>query len=77
MQRVKEFHIQNQDPYFQKYARKYTDLPMQVMLRKQDDAYVSDRFLRASDFDGALGETNNPDWKTIVFDRKSCTFVAN
>lgn len=39
---------------------------MQVMLRKQGDAYVTDRMLRASDFDGALGETNNPDWKTIV-----------
>lgn len=49
---------------------------MQVMLRKQGDAYVTDRMLRASDFDGALGETNNPDWKTIVFDRKSCTFVV-
>ena len=31
---LKEFHIQNQDPYFQEYARKYTDMPMQVMLRK-------------------------------------------
>ncbi|MDP2282394.1 MAG: molybdopterin-dependent oxidoreductase, partial [Methylotenera sp.] len=73
---LKEFHIDNQDPYFQEYSRKYTDLPMQVMLRKQGDAYVSDRFLRASDFDGALGETNNPDWKTIVFDEKTKAFVA-
>jgi len=73
---LKEFYIDNQDPYFQEYARKYTDLPMQVMLRKHGDGYVSDRFLRASDFDGALGETNNPDWKTIVYDEKTKTFVA-
>ncbi|HUX63078.1 nitrate reductase subunit alpha [Sulfuricella sp.] len=73
---LKEFYIDKQDPYFQEYARKYTDLPMQVMLRKHGNAYVSDRFLRASDFDGALGETNNPDWKTIVYDEKTQAFVA-
>lgn len=73
---LKEFYIDRQDPYFQEYARKYTDLPMQVMLRKHGDGYVSDRFLRASDFDGALGETNNPEWKTIVYDEKSQAFVA-
>jgi nitrate reductase / nitrite oxidoreductase, alpha subunit len=73
---LKEFFIEKQDPYFQEYARKYTDLPMQVMLRPQGDAYVSDRFLRASDFDGAMGETNNPEWKTVVFDRKSFCFVV-
>ncbi len=73
---LKEYYIDNQDPYFQEYARQYTDLPMQVMLRQQDGAYVSDRFLRASDFDGALGETNNPEWKTIVYDEASKSFVA-
>ena len=46
------------------------------MLRKHGDGYVSDRCLRASDLDGALGETNNPDWKTIVYDEKSKSFVA-
>ena len=73
---LKEYYIDRQDPYFQEYARKYTDLPMQVMLRKHGDAWVSDRFLRASDFDGDLGETNNPDWKTIVYDETSRSFVA-
>ncbi|MHB9118597.1 MAG: nitrate reductase subunit alpha [Burkholderiales bacterium] len=73
---LKEFFIDKQDPYFQEYSRKYTDLPMQVILRRHGDAYVSDRFLRASDFDGGLGETNNPDWKTIVYDEKSKSFLA-
>ena len=73
---LKEFHVDKQDPYFAEYARKYTDMPMQVMLRKDGDRYVSDRFLRASDFDGNLGEDNNPEWKTIVWDAKSKAFVA-
>ncbi|MBI2383382.1 MAG: nitrate reductase subunit alpha [Gammaproteobacteria bacterium] len=73
---LKEFHIDRQDPYFTQYARKYTDLPVQVLLRKQGESYVSDRFLRASDFDGALGEKNNPEWKTIVWDETSKAFVA-
>jgi len=73
---LKEFYVERQDPYFQDYARQYTDLPMQVMLRPHGDAWVTDRFLRAADFDGALGEANNPEWKTIVFDEKSRAFVA-
>ncbi len=73
---LKEFYIDKQDPYFSRYARTYTDMPMQVVLRAHGQGYVSDRNLRASDFDGALGETNNPEWKTIVFDEKSNRFVA-
>ena len=73
---LREFYIDKQDPYFSEYARKYTDLPIQVMLRQHGEGYVSDRCLRASDLDGALGETNNPDWKTIVYDEKSKSFVV-
>ncbi|MFV0662479.1 nitrate reductase subunit alpha [Denitromonas sp.] len=73
---LKEFYINKQDPYFQQYARKYTDLPMLVMLRKHDGGYVTDRNLRASDFDGAMGEINNPEWKTVAFDTKTNSYVA-
>ena len=73
---LKEFLVDKQDPYFSEYARKYTDLPMQVVLRKHGEGYVSDRNLRASDFDNNLGESNNPEWKTIVFDKKSGRFIA-
>ncbi|MCD6672298.1 MAG: nitrate reductase subunit alpha [Burkholderiaceae bacterium] len=31
-------------------------------------AFVPGRTLRASDFPDALGQTNNPDWKTVAFD---------
>ena len=73
---LKEFYLEQQDPYFKEYAQKYTDLPNQVMLRKDGDRYVSDRFLRASDFSDKLGQDNNPEWKTIVWDAKSKAFVC-
>jgi nitrate reductase / nitrite oxidoreductase, alpha subunit len=65
---LKEFYVDRQVRYFQDYARRFTDLPLLVTLRERDDAYVPDRFLRASD----LGETTgNADWKTAVFDATS------
>ncbi len=73
---LKEFYLDRQDPYFQEYARKYTDLPMQVILDKHADGYVSGRFLRASDFDDKLGQANNPEWKTIVYDEKGKSYVC-
>jgi nitrate reductase alpha subunit len=73
---LKEFYVEPREPYFQEYARRYTDLPMQVLLRKHGDGYVSDRFLRASDFAANLGEQNNPDWKTIVYDETTKSFIA-
>ncbi len=73
---LKEFYIDKQDPYFTGYARTYTDMPMQVILRPHGEGYVSDRNLRASDFDGNLGQANNPEWKTIVYDEKSKSFVV-
>ncbi len=70
---LKEFYIERTTPYFAEYARQYTDLPFIVMLKKLDGRYVSDRFLRASDLrpDISLGE-----WKTVVFDGVSRSFVV-
>ncbi|HRH81959.1 MAG TPA: nitrate reductase subunit alpha [Thiobacillaceae bacterium] len=73
---LKEFYVERQVPYFQEYARKYTDLPMQVLLRPHESGYVTDRNLRASDFAGNLNETNNPEWKTIGFDENAGQYVA-
>ncbi|KAB2842555.1 MAG: nitrate reductase subunit alpha, partial [Burkholderiales bacterium] len=73
---LKEFYVDRQDAYFQEYAKKYTDLPMQIVLRQDGENYVPDRNLRASDFADALGEKNNAEWKTIVFDETSKIFVA-
>jgi nitrate reductase alpha subunit len=73
---LKEFFIDDQEPYFQEYAKKYTDFPMQVILRETERGYVSDRYLRASDFENGMGEDNNPEWKTIVWDASSKSFVV-
>ncbi|MCX8115949.1 MAG: nitrate reductase subunit alpha, partial [Burkholderiaceae bacterium] len=53
-------------PYFDDYVRQYTDLPLLVLLKKQGDRYVADRYVRASDFDDKLAQSNNPEWKTVA-----------
>ncbi len=68
---LREFHIERQAEYFRDYIRQYTDMPMLVRLVKQGEHYVPERFLRASDFDGGLGEANNPEWKTLAYDEAS------
>jgi nitrate reductase alpha subunit len=73
---LKEYHINRQVPYFQDYARQYTDMPMLVRLVKQGDYYVPERFLRASDFDASLDEANNPEWKTVAYDKTSGSIVV-
>ncbi len=65
---LKEFYHDRQVSYFQDYARRTTDLPFLVTLRRRGDAYVADRFLNAAD----LGEASeNAAWKTVVFDRST------
>jgi nitrate reductase alpha subunit len=68
---LKEFYFDRRSAYFDDYARRYTDLPMLVLLKEQTlpgggTALVPDRYLRASDFNGKLGQSNNPDWKTVA-----------
>jgi nitrate reductase / nitrite oxidoreductase, alpha subunit len=65
---LKEFFVDRQVPYFEDYARRFTDLPLLVTLRKRGDAYVPDRFLRASDLEPKV---DNGEWKTVVLDEKS------
>jgi nitrate reductase alpha subunit len=75
---LKEFHFDKPSAYFQEYCRTTTDLPLLVRLRKDDKhgGYVPDRYVRASDFDGALGQKNNPEWKTVGVDEVSGDIVA-
>ncbi len=72
--------------YFDDYARRYTDLPMLVQLERQTLAdgphkgktvLVPGRYLRASDFNGQLGQPNNPDWKTLAFDATGKVVLPN
>ncbi len=73
---LKEFFVDKPTPYFLDYARTYTDMPMLVRLDDRGDGYVPGRFLRAADFDDSLGQDNNPEWKTVVFDENTGNLVA-
>ncbi|MFA5600157.1 MAG: molybdopterin-dependent oxidoreductase, partial [Phenylobacterium sp.] len=73
---LKEYHVDRQVPYFQEYLRKYSDLPMLVRLVPQDGGYVPERLVRAADFDGALDQANNPEWKTVAVDETTGQIVV-
>jgi len=69
---LKEFYFDKRSAYFDDYARRYTDLPLLVVLedKKLPDGRtvkVPGRYVRASDFDGQLGQSNHPDWKTVAW----------
>lgn len=73
---LKEFHVERKVEYFDRYCRKYTDMPMLVRLKKHEDGYlIPERFVRASEFTGQLGQDNNPDWKTVAFDEEGKVVV--
>ncbi len=73
---LKEFHANGKSEYFRNYVRQYTDMPMLVMLKDHQGTLVADRFLRASDLDGKLGQENNPDWKTVMIDDNTGYLVS-
>jgi nitrate reductase / nitrite oxidoreductase, alpha subunit len=73
---LKEFHVDREVSYFTDYLRRYSDMPMLVRLVKRDGKLVPDRFVRTSDFEGGLGETNNPEWKTVAIDEATDAIVA-
>ncbi len=78
----KEFYFDKRSAYFDDYARRYTDLPLLVMLKTQVLAdgrtlLVPDRYVRASDFDGAFDQDNNPEWKTVAFDADGRAVLPN
>ncbi|MCB2081167.1 MAG: nitrate reductase subunit alpha, partial [Rickettsiales bacterium] len=73
---LKEFHCAGKSEYFDDYCRMYTDMPFLVMLEERDGGYVPNRTLRASDFKGALGEKNNPEWKPVIVDANTNDVVV-
>ncbi|WP_128000059.1 nitrate reductase subunit alpha [Piscinibacter defluvii] len=79
---LKEFYVDRRSAYFDDYARRYTDLPMLVLLKEQQlpdgrTALVPDRYVRASDFNGKLGQANHPEWKTVAFDAVGKVVLPN
>jgi len=79
---LKEFYFDQRSAYFDDYARRYTDLPLLVVLREHtlpsgETVRVPDRYLRASDFADALGQANHPEWKTVAVDEAGAVVAPN
>ncbi|MDE2434479.1 MAG: nitrate reductase subunit alpha, partial [Burkholderiales bacterium] len=78
---LKEFYFDKRSAYFDDYARRYTDLPMLVMLEEQDTpagkALVPGRYLRASDMVGDLAQGTNTEWKTLAYNADGSVVVPN
>ena len=79
---LKEFYFIKRTAYFDDYVRRYTDMPMLVMLEEKviEDGrtiLVPGRYVRSSDFEGKLGQTNGADWKTVAFDIGGKPVVPN
>jgi nitrate reductase alpha subunit len=68
---LREVHLDRQADYFEEYCRTYSDMPLLVRLDRQGGHLVPGRLLRASDFEGGLGQQNNPDWKTVGIDEET------
>lgn len=70
---LKEFHLENPSEYFTDYVRRYTDMPMLVVLEADDnsDYLKAGYFLRASDLVGDLNEAENAEWKSVAYDEIS------
>ncbi|MDG9670946.1 nitrate reductase subunit alpha [Hahella sp. CR1] len=73
---LKDFHVDNPSEYFTDYVRRYTDMPMLVMLEEHEGRYIQGRFLRASDLSGNLGQDNNPEWKTIAVNEATGELIS-
>ena len=73
---LSEFHNKGKSEYFDSYCRQYNDHPMLVMLKEHEGKLIADRYLRASDLSGNLGQDNNPEWKTVVVDESTGYLVA-
>jgi nitrate reductase alpha subunit len=74
---LKEFHLDREVSYFSDYVRRYTDMPMLVLLEPREGGfYAAGRQLRASDLIDGLGQDNNPEWKTVAINEATGQLVA-
>ena len=79
---LKEFYFDKRSAYFDDYVRRYTDMPNLVQLEERTlpdgrKVTVPGRYLRASDFNGKLGQDNNPEWKTVALDQADRMVLPN
>ena len=79
---LKEFYFDKRSAYFDDYVRRYTDMPNLVQLEERTltdgrKVMVPGRYLRASDINGQLAQSNNPEWKTLALDEQDQLVVPN
>ena len=66
---LKEYYVDRQVPFFEEYARKYTDLPFLVKLGEKDGVLLPGEFLRADELERSAG-LEHADWTLCVADGK-------
>ena len=71
---LKEFYLDRQVPYFQKYLRQYTDMPFLVEIVKENDGGSArpGHYLRANQLE-RYQTVENGDWKLLVWDGSTGT----
>ncbi len=70
---LNEYYVKRTVPYFERYAKTYTDFPFVVTLKQNGGAWTAGRFLLAKD----LGkQTNNAEWKPVIYDENTDSFVV-
>jgi nitrate reductase / nitrite oxidoreductase, alpha subunit len=79
---LKEFYFEKRSAYFDDYVRRYTDMPNLVQLEERTlpngrTVMVPGHYLRASDFNGKLGQANNPEWKTVAINSDDKIVLPN
>ena len=65
---LKEFYVDRQVPFFEDYARRYTDLPFLVKLEQRDGIWQAGEHLRASELERSAGMEQG-EWILCVSDR--------
>ena len=73
---LKEFYLEKETPWFYSYAIQYTDLPFLVKIEKKNGRYVPGRIVRASDLDNEHTAEKNAEWKPVIFDKTTSSFVV-
>src|SRR5690625_1468011 len=64
---LREFHVDNPEPYFTDYVKRFTDSPFLVSLEERDGAYVPGKFLTAADLPEPA-DTEHAAFKTVMLD---------
>jgi nitrate reductase alpha subunit len=67
---LKEFHHEQQTPYFLDYAKKFTDGPLLVELTEEKGVFEAGQLLRADRID-RYAQVENGKWKFLTWDRAS------